>query len=234
MTIHRRAVFLLAAILAVPILPVRAAEPPYVTATQLDLVPFLPPPDASGSDADRAAQQAVVAAQRATSPDRVALAAADAEESVFAMFASVLGPAFATEALPDATRFFDRVGETEDAVVDPAKKHFNRTRPFMANEAEIKPLVKPSRSGAYPSGHATRVTMAAIILSSMLPEKRAAIWARAEEYAQSRVIGGMHYPQDLEGGKRAGSAIAAMMFTDPDFIGDYALARSEIRRALAL
>jgi acid phosphatase (class A) len=76
--------------------------------------------------------------------------------------------------------------------------------------------------------------MAAIILSSMLPEKRAAIWARAEEYAQSRVIGGMHYPQDLEGGKRAGSAIAAMMFTDPDFIGDYALARSEIRRALAL
>ena len=77
--------------------------------------------------------------------------------------------------LPKTAYLFARVGESEDATVDPAKPFYGRKRPFLANP-DIKPLVRPSTSGSYPSGHATRVTAGAIILASMLPEKRDAIW----------------------------------------------------------
>jgi acid phosphatase (class A) len=225
---------LLAAFLLLPALPALANEPPYLTEKQLDLRIMLPPPVVAGSPEDKAEQEAVIAAQKSASPERIALAAADAEESVFDMYARTLGPAFAPANLPKASVFFARVGDSEDAVADAAKPYFGRVRPFLANPDAIKPLVKPSKSGAYPSGHTTRVTMVAIILAQMLPEKKDIIWARAEEYAQSRVVGGMHYPNDLEGGRRAGTAMAAVMFTDPAFRADFEVAKAEVRKAMGL
>jgi acid phosphatase (class A) len=129
--------------------------------------------------------------------------------------------------------FFPRALNSEDDVTAPAKTFFARTRPFLA-DSDIKALVPPSKSGSYPSGHTTRVTLAAIILDSMLPEKRDAIWTRADEYAESRIIGGMHYPTDIEAGRRAGTAMAALMFADPQFKADYAAAKAEVRAALGL
>src|SRR5262249_31401829 len=163
---------------------------------------------------------AVIAAQKSASPERIKLADADAEESVFDMFTRTFGPAFAPANLPKATIFFARIGDSEDETVDPIKKSFARVRPFLADPEHIKPLIKSTKSPAYPSGHTTRVTMIAIILSDMLPEKRDAIWRRAAEYAESRVIGGMHYPQDLDGGRRAGTAMAATLYTMPAFRAD--------------
>jgi acid phosphatase (class A) len=210
-----------------------AAAQPYLTAKQLDLLHYLPPPVANGSEADRAAQAVVIAAQKAASPERIALAAADAEESVFAMFTRTLGADFVPANLPKSAAFFARVGDSEDETVDPVKKFYGRTRPFLANP-EIKALVKPSKSGAYPSGHTSRVTLMATVLSTMAPELRAVLWTRAAEYAESRVIGGMHYPQDLDGGERAGAAMAATMFADPTFRADFEVARIEVRRVLKL
>ena len=115
----------------------------------------------------------------------------------------------------------------------PVKKYFGRTRPFV-NNPEIKALVKPSTSGAYPSGHSSRSSMMAITLRKIMPEKRAAIFERANEYAQSRIIGGMHYPNDLEAGHRAGSAMAATLLASPTFMADFDVARAEIRKALGL
>jgi acid phosphatase (class A) len=149
------------------------------------------------------------------------------------MYTHTLGEKFAVEALPKTAHMFERVGESEDAVVDAAKPFYGRVRPFLANP-EIKPLVKPSSSGAYPSGHATRVTAVAIILSSMIPERRDLIWARAYEYAESRVVGGMHYREDLEAGYRAGSALAAVIMANPKFKADYPAVKEELRSALAL
>lgn len=210
-----------------------AAERPYLTHKQLDIIPFMPAPVANGSAEDRAQQMLVIAVQKAASPERIALANSDAEETVYAMFATVLDANFKPENLPLFTAMFERMGETEDAVVDPVKAYFGRTRPFL-NNPDIKPLVKPSKSGSYPSGHTSRSTMMAIVLSSMLPGKRAAIFVRANEYADSRVIGGMHYPNDLDGGRRAGSAMAATLLASPTFNTDFEGARAELRRVLGL
>jgi len=210
-----------------------AAPGPYLTHQQLDIIPFLPTPIANGSAEDRAQQALVIAAQKAASPERIALANSDADETVYAMFASVLDANFKPANLPLFTAMFERMGETEDAVVDPVKAFFGRTRPFL-NNPDIKALVKASKSGSYPSGHTSRSTMMAIVLSSMLPEKRTAIFVRANEYADSRIIGGMHYPSDLDGGRRAGSAMAATLLASPTFHADYAAARAELRKVLGL
>jgi acid phosphatase (class A) len=166
MTLLRRTALLTALLLP---FAAHAADAPYLTAKDLDVVALLPPPIANGSPADLAQQQLVIAAQKAASPERIALAAADAEESVFDMYTRVFGPGFKAEALPLTTKFFARVGESEDETIDPAKKIFGRKRPWLSNP-DIQALIKKTSSGAYPSGHTTRVTLVAAILSSMLPE----------------------------------------------------------------
>lgn len=212
--------------------PVLADETaPYLSSKQLDLTVMLPPPPPAGSVMEKSETATIVETQKNASAEQIALASEDVNETVFAMFTRTLGAKFAPVTLPKATIFFTRVVSSEDAVTDPAKKFFGRTRPFLAHP-EIKALISPSRSGAWPSGHTTRVTLCAIILAAMLPERRDAIWARSDEYAQSRVVGGMHYPSDLDAARRAGTAMAAVMFTDPLFRTDFDVAKAEVRAAL--
>ena len=129
--------------------------------------------------------------------------------------------------------FFDRFVATEGAVVDPAKDGWKRPRPHQLSDL-VKPVVKLSSSGSWPSGHATVGTMMGIVLSDMVPEKRAAIMARAAEYAHNRVVGGIHYPADVEVGKIAGSVIAAIIMQREDFKTEFAEAKSELRADLGM
>ena len=94
--------------------------------------------------------------------------------------------------------------------------------------------MRPSISGSYPSGHTTNATLAAIVMGDIVPEKRDAIWQRAADYSHSRVVGGMHYPNDLFGGKLAGTAIAVALQSRPEFKADFAAARRELRQYLGL
>ncbi len=55
-----------------------------------------------------------------------------------------------------------------------------------------------------------------------------------EEYAWSRVVGGMHYPADLDAGYRVGTAMAAAMMAKPDFQADYPAVRAELRKHFGL
>lgn len=210
-------------------LPASAAEQSYLAPAQVDLLRLLPPPPSNNGP--ELAQ--VLEAQRARTPERAAQAAADARETVFAMFRPVLGDRFEPAAAPLATALFERLGDTEEAVVGPAKAGFARKRPFLESP-DVQPAVPTSKSGSYPSGHATRVTLEGIVLASMLPEHRGAIFARMADYAQSRVIGGVHYPSDVEAGARAGTAAAAVLFEDPAFQSDYGPARRQLRAALGL
>jgi acid phosphatase (class A) len=207
------------------------AKDPYVSSEFIDLSMLLPPPPAIGTPEGAADLQAVLDAQAHASEARKAQAIADAGETVFVMFTPVLGEKFNTEALPKLTKLFERINDSESATVNPAKLVFAKPRPWIASSAVV-PMPKPSKSFSYPSGHTTRVTMSAIILSAMLPEQKDAIWARAADYAESRVIAGEHYPSDLVGGERSGSALAALMWQEPNFRADFEDAKAEVREAL--
>jgi acid phosphatase (class A) len=226
MSLKRRAFLVLLALVAA--VPAAARDLPYLTKQDLDLASILPPPVV---DSEQLAL--VLAAQRAATPERIEQARRDVDESPDTMFGAVLGKSLDEQALPAMARLFSRMRDTEDAVVGPAKKAFKRVRPYMSS-AEIKALVRPSISGSYPSGHTTNATLAAIVMADIVPEKRDALWARAVDYSLSRVIGGMHYPNDLLGGKLAGTAIAVALQSRPEFKADFDAARRELRQYLDL
>lgn len=230
--IASRRLLLVAGFAATLALPAFAAEP-YITGKMLDLTVMVPPPPAKGSALEKADMQAVLDAQAQADDARKAKALADSDETVYVMFTEVLGPKFSAETTPKAAAMFDRIGASEDDTLDAAKPFFGRVRPWLANP-EVKPIAKPTKSGSYPSGHTTRVTINAIMIAAMVPEKSEEIWARAKDYSQSRVIGGMHYPTDIDAGWRTGSAMAAVMLQDQSFLADFAAAKIEVRAALGL
>jgi len=204
----------------------------YLAAGQIDLMRLLPPPPAEGSAQAAAEMAEVVALEAARTPARAAQARADVSEGASDMFGAVLGPATA-ERLPLLTALFERLAETEDAATAPVKRAYARLRPYLANAA-LHPAAPPSRRGSFPSGHATRSRLDAIVLAAMLPERRGALFARAADYAESRVIAGVHFRSDILGGMDAGTAIAAVLFNDPAFTADFAGARQELRDALGM
>jgi acid phosphatase (class A) len=218
---------------AVTALPARAEDAkPFITAHELDLTKFLAPPPANDSAQTKAELGEVLTLQVTRTPEMIARAQADAEENVW-RFADVLGPKFTKDTLPKTDAFFARIAETEGAVVDPAKDVWKRPRPHILSDL-VKPVVPLSKSGAYPSGHATVGTLMAIVLSNMVPEKRAELMARGWEYANNRVVGGIHYRSDIEAGRIAGSLIAQAIWSQPDFMAEFTAAEAELRAALGL
>jgi len=205
---------------------------PFITAHELDLTKFLAPPPANDSAETKAELGEVLTLQVTRTPEMVARAQADAEETVW-RFADVLGPKFVKEALPKTDAFFARIAETEGAVVDPAKDVWKRPRPHLYSDL-VKPVVPLSKSGAYPSGHATVGTLMAIEPSNMVPEKRAELMARGWEYANNRVVGGIHFRSDIVAGRISGSLIAAAIMNQPDFMSEYEAAKAELRAALGM
>lgn len=208
----------------------RAERDYYINPSSVDLVHILAPPPPPDSVAGKADLQAVMDAQRTWTPAIAASAQADAQLSVF-RFADVIGPVFKPENLPFTTKFFERISGDEAQVVRVAKIYFHRPRPFVVG-AEVQPADRSAANASYPSGHATFAYVDAIILADMLPEKAAAIFARADAYAHNRVIEGVHYPTDLEAGRISASVIDNVFLHNARFMADYGKARIEVRHAL--
>jgi len=205
---------------------------PFATAQEIDLTQILPPPPANDSAETKKELAEVLALQVTRTPEMEARAKADVEENIW-RFADVMGPKFNKDALPKVAAFFDRVVATEGAVVDPAKDVWKRPRPHQQSDL-VKPAVKISNSGSWPSGHATVGTLMGIVLSNMVPEKRAEIMARAAEFAHNRVVGGIHFPSDVEMGKVSGSVIAVIIMQHDDFKAEFAEAKAELRGDLGM
>lgn len=199
----------------------------------VELSNLLPPPPATGSAAAKQDLQAVLAAQQSRTADEQSAAKADAERSVF-RFADVLGPSMQPATLPKTAAFFERIAAFDKAEVKDAKLHWRRARPSETSD-QVHPLSKEKPDDwSYPSGHATFGYTTAVLLANMLPEKRATIFARADLYAQHRVVMGAHYPSDIEAGRLAGTVIGAELLRDADWHADYQAARAELRAALKL
>jgi acid phosphatase (class A) len=206
----------------------------YLTAVSLNLYRLLPPPPEAGSAQERAELDELLHLQATRTPAEVQRAQADATVSVF-RFADALGnpPGFTPRALPLVAELFDRIGRDEGLFMNPAKDAFGRPRPFLT-ERRLAPVVAMPPSASYPSGHTTWAICAAIVLSDMVPEKRAQIFARADEYAHNREVGGVHYPSDVAAGHLAGTALALELFDSPRFVEDELVAAGELRQALGL
>jgi acid phosphatase (class A) len=204
-----------------------------VDARTLDLRRILPPPPAAGSPQERAELDVLLRIEAHRTPRQTDRARKDAELNILG-FADALGarPGALTAArLPLTLALFRRVSADEFAVINPAKREFGRPRPFTV-EPRLHPVVAPPRSPSYPSGHSTWAYTTALVLGDMVPERRQQLLARAAEYAYDRNVAGVHYPSDVEAGRLAGTALAALLFACQPFDKEEAAARAELRSAL--
>jgi acid phosphatase (class A) len=207
---------------------------PYIDARKIDLRTLLPPPPAENSETTRAETTLILKLQSEIAPEHAERVRADAEASIY-RFADALGnpEAFTRERLPRTHALFRKVKYEQAAVVHVGKRGFERRRPFRF-QGDVVPLVDKPRTASYPSGHSMWARTVGLLLADMLPEHREKIMARADEYAFNRVLAGVHYPSDIEGGKLAGTALAAFLLASPAFQKDYEEARKELREALQL
>ncbi|PZM11345.1 acid phosphatase [Rhizobium tubonense] len=206
---------------------------PFADAKEIDLTTLLPPPPANDSAQMKSELAEILTLQVTRTPEMAARAVADAEEDVWRFSDVIDSPKFTKENLPKFSAFFDRIVETEGAVVDPAKDVWKRPRPHLYSDL-VKPIVPLSKSGSYPSGHTTLGTLMGIVLSNMLPEKKAPIMTRAWEYGHNRIVGGIHYATDIEAGRISGTVIAQTIMTHDDYKAEYEAAKTELRSALGL
>jgi acid phosphatase (class A) len=214
--------------------------PPYVTPADVPLLQLLPPPPAPGSAEEKADLQAVAAAQAARTPATSQDALEDSVRTVF-RFTDAIGPGFTKERLPTAAPLFREVFDEEERIVDVAKDHWNRKRPFMI-DPDLHPIIydpkdggKPTgQSPGYPSGHAAFASVEAVLLANMMPEKAPAIFARAARFEHNRIVAGVHYPTDVQAGIISGTLIANALLHNARFMADFTRARTEVRQAVGL
>lgn len=207
---------------------------PFTDSKEINLLDLLPPPPANDSSQTKAEIGEILTIQVTRTKAMEDRAIADADENVWRFSDVIDNPKFTKENLPKFAAFFDRISATEAAVVDPAKDVWKRPRPHILYAGLVKPVVPLSKSGAYPSGHTTYGTLVGIVLSNMVPEKRAALMTRAWEFGHNREVGGIHYPSDIEAGRIAATVIAETIMTHPDYKTEYEAAKEELRKTLGL
>ena len=214
------------------LLPAHAEEPFFVSKATVDLLALLAPPPGPQSSLTLAELDELRQIQKTRTPERVAVAKADVEETVFRL-TIVLNKPLAAEQLPKTVALFKKLTVDEEFATDLAKKGFGRPRPYAVT-SDLQPVCPLSKSGAYPSGHATIGYYMGVVLAAMVPEQREAIFARTQEFAESRLVCGVHYRSDIEAGRIAGTVLAAVAMDHPQFKVEFSEARGELRAALGM
>lgn len=212
--------------------PALAREPSYLKPDAVDLARLLPPPPADHSEKGRQDLKYVLELQDARSEEAVAVANADVERHLH-RYSGAMGTDLSAERAPLANALLDRAWKEAKVINDNAKARFKRRRPYDLDQ-RVKPAVPTEKSGSYPSGHAAYGVFAATILANMVPERATHLYARGHEFGFGRLIGGVHYPTDVEAGRVAGTVLAAFVLANPAFQADLAKAAAEVRALLSL
>jgi len=227
-------IFVLGAALAGLAVAPAAAQAPasaFLAPGDLDPVLILPPPPADGSPAAAAELAELHAIQAARSAERLTQARHDNDVEDVTAIADVLGPAFDLERFPATAKLFSDLRKEDSAAAKRAKAYFERTRPW-AVDATLEPCDREDKpKTSYPSGHATMGYAAGAALAQLLPGNAQILQARAADYAESRLVCGVHYRRDIEAGHVLGVALVAALMTKPAFRAEFEAARAELTAA---
>jgi acid phosphatase (class A) len=197
---------------------------------------FLAPPPAADSPAGIADRDLFRQTRALEGTKRWQLAASDdrlGARKVLGDFACAAGVDFAAVDSPALTRVLARAGADLGVMIGASKDHYQRPRPFVSEQAPICVEVSPAfaASGSYPSGHAASAWLQALLLAELAPDHAAAIIARGRSFGESRVVCGVHYASDVEGGRITATALVAALHGSPQFEADMAAARAELAKA---
>lgn len=201
----------------------------FVNVATWDFTKLLATPPGAGTPEAEADLAAVRQVQAWRTPEQVAWAKLVERDTVFNN-ASVIGAWFTKERLPQLAEFFAEIGADMRAMDRAAKLPFQRLRP-PAVDASLRPCVTVPTSTSYPSGSAMQAWVFGELLAEIFPFRREELLERAERAAWGRVIGGVHFPSDLVGGKRLAAVYLAEAWKNPLFQIELEMARKELMRA---
>lgn len=191
---------------------------------------ILPPPPDRGSAAEalELAQLRQLIAQ--TTPERLAQARSDDEHEDPAIFDATTG--LKLEMLPVTWALLRTVQNDANLTANLAKVQFKRTRPWGVDPALPNCDAGKGKSplGSYPSGHSVMGYSVGYTLAQLMPDRATAILSRAQDYALSREICGVHFRSDTAASQVIGTLVAARLLADPRLAARIAAARAELTK----
>jgi acid phosphatase (class A) len=201
--------------------------PQFVTPETVGMGALPAPPEPYSKTYTREIAHILEVQGRMTQADKDAVMA---EDSVLPsmIVLPVLGERYTESDYPALYALLRRTASDAWRVGDATQEHWQRTRPWLMDERValyVKPITRPS----YPSGHSTTNHVWAHVLSELFPHKRAALFTRAYAVGMHRMKGGVHFPSDVEAGKKLAAAIYTKMRTHPDYQAALAQAHAELK-----
>lgn len=200
-----------------------------VTGHYLDpsLIPYdqITPPAPTGTRLWYDELNSVKAMQKKLTADQ--LTALKAEEKMraddLALFASDrLTPAQA----PKTFALLDAVASDVRAVTARAKAYWAIQRPYKMSP-KVTLYVQDLPNEAYPSGHAALAYTWASVLGQVVENNRNALQQRAASIAHRRILAGVHYPMDAEGGKELARMVLGALTASSQYQADLNAAKAE-------
>ena len=209
------------------------SEKPYITETDIDIAALLPSPPPERSPAGQLDLLTVKELQKGMTPERAKAIRGDLPQDVYTIAGPVLGPTFTKERFPMTGEFIAKIVKDAGFGVGPIKRKYMKDRPFKYS-AELATafddIAKSTGGATYPSGHSTTAFEVALVLGTMLPSKRDALYERAYTYSIHRVTSGAAYPSDAEGGHIAATLAVHEMMKKPEFRTDYEAVKAELNK----
>ncbi len=183
-------------------------------------------PPAANSEVAKADLAIILWEQQRRTPEDIRRAKSE-EKLTLAAFADAAGRELDPARFPKTLSLIEKATADVKKVTDVLKKKFERPRPFVAKPEQVKPAIALEPSASFPSGHATRGVFFAAILAQLAPEKSAELAARGLMIGIDRVIGGVHWPSDVEAGQRLGRKIADNLLASDEYKKAIEEARAE-------
>lgn len=208
-----------------------AAQAAILSPADIDAARLLPPPPAAGSMEAKAEVAELHAIAASSSAELLEKARRDDGDEKPDLFNPALG--FDVTALPATSKLLSEIAREEDEDSKAAKSYFHRDRPWIV-DSTIKTCVpvKPGPAAtSYPSGHTTLGFAMGVVLASLMPEKSQVVLARASEFAEHRLVCGMHFRSDIVAGQEFGTVVAVRLMQNPGFKTEMEAARAELRAA---
>ena len=110
--------------------------------------------------------------------------------------------------------------------IERPKNHWKRRRPYEMDEHLV--FGRPEKNYGYPSGHASRGMVEALVLAELFPEKKEGILAIGRDIGWDRVLIGKHFPRTSMRAVCA-QAIVRELLASPAFQHDLAEAKAKRR-----
>jgi acid phosphatase (class A) len=205
--------------------------PRFLSAADVDLGLALPRPPAEGSSAQGRELSELKQLQAARAAPGWTRARWDDSHEDGSIFAAAIGPAFDLGKLPATARLLDDVRHEEKIAAKRAKSYFKRQRPWIVDPSLTTCSREDGPLTSYPSGHAVMAYSMAVVLEAAIPSDGQAIMARADDYAENRLVCGMHFRSDIQAGKALGTEVGRALLAKPGFQAEVRAAADELAAA---